>query len=166
MPLVVGMCLHCRSLHQCWQTHCCIRDYWNILWYLIFKTWAIFSSQCCLRMLYAQMYVYNTLVPRPSPSFPSLAVQLAEEGLVYFLTWVTSWTGQIMWMWATWNNQKQHILKHDYSELKDSSARRLFCCSSWNSREDIEWCLQKAHSTGNLHSIFFFLKSTAIYSPT
>ena len=32
----------------------------------------------------------SSLVSRPSPSFPALAVQLGGEGLVYFLTQVMS----------------------------------------------------------------------------
>ena len=127
MPLllVVGMCLHCRSLHQWWQTHRCIRDYWNILWYLIFKLPVLFTH-----VMYAQMYVYNTLVPRPSHTFPSIACRtLAGEVLVYFLMWVMSQAGQIMQTWASCKSQTTsptHILEHDYSESKDSSARRLF----------------------------------------
>ena len=108
MLLIVGMCLHCRSLHQWWQTHSCIWDYWNILWYLNFKTWAILAPIVvygCAGIMYAQMYVYNSLVPRPSHSFPSLAVQLAEEGLVYFLMWVTWRTDQIMRMWTSCESQ-------------------------------------------------------------
>ena len=47
---------------------------------------------------YSTYRVYTSLVPRLSPSFPSLAV---GEGLVHFLTWVMSQTGQIIRTWAS-----------------------------------------------------------------
>ena len=52
-----------------------------------FQDWAILAPSVvygCAGIMYAQMYVYSTLVPRPSHSFLSLAVQLVGEGLVIF----------------------------------------------------------------------------------
>ena len=52
---------------------------------------------------YSTYQGYTSLVPRPSPSFPSLEV---GEGLVHFLTWEMSQTGQIIRTWASCKPQK------------------------------------------------------------
>ena len=77
-------------------------------------------------IMYAQMYVYNTFVPRPSHSFPSLAVQLSGRGpgIFFHVSDVTDRAN-----YASCKSKATsatHILEHNYSELKDSSARRLF----------------------------------------
>ena len=52
---------------------------------------------------YSTYQGYTSLVPRPSPSFPSLEV---GEGLVHFLTWEMSQTGQIIRTWVPCKPQK------------------------------------------------------------
>ena len=44
--------------------------------------------------------------PGPRPASCRLQYGKVGEGLVRFLTWVTSWTGQIMQMWASCKPQK------------------------------------------------------------
>ena len=67
----------------------------------------------------------SSLVPRPSTSFPSLQYRKAEEGLVHFLTWMTSRTGQIRRTWASHKHfVRTHALECNYSESKDGKARR------------------------------------------
>ena len=62
------------------------------------------STQQC--MLTEHVYAKTSLVPRPRPAFRHLQYRKAGEGLVHFLMWVTSRTGQIMWTWATCKPQK------------------------------------------------------------
>ena len=68
--------------------------------------------------------------PGPRPASRRLQYDKVGEGLVRFLMWVTSWTGQIMQMWVSCKPQKNfactHTLEHDYSESKDGSVRRHF----------------------------------------
>ena len=67
----------------------------------------------------------SILVPRPSTSFPSLQCGKAEEGLVHFLTWMTSHTGQIRRTWASHKHfAHTHAIECNHSELKDGRARR------------------------------------------
>ena len=65
--------------------------------------------------------------PGPRPASHHLQYGKVGEGLVHFLTWVTSWTGQIMRTWVSCKPQKTwpalHALEHDYSESKDGSRR-------------------------------------------
>ena len=74
----------------------------------------------------------KTLASFPGPHPASHHLQygiLAGEGLVHFLTWVTSQTGQIMRTWASCKPQNftcTHALEHDSSGSKDGSARRRF----------------------------------------
>ena len=72
----------------------------------------------------------RSLVPRPSSSFPSLAVRKSGRGPGTF-TDVSDVTDRVNYanvgnMQTTKNLARTHTLEHDYSESKDGSTRRHF----------------------------------------
>ena len=98
-----------------------------------FQDWAILAPSVvygCAGIMYAQMYVYNSLVPRPSHSFPSFAVRLSRRGPGIFshMSDVTDRPNyaNVDVMWITNNFAHMHILERNYSESKDSSTQKLF----------------------------------------
>ena len=64
--------------------------------------WALSTSTCCKRGTADQIASF----PGPHPASRRLQYGKAREGLVHFLMWVTSWTGQIIRTWATCKPQK------------------------------------------------------------
>ena len=113
----------------------------------------------------------KTLASFPGPHPASHHLQygiLAGEGLVHFLTWVTSQTGQIMRTWASCKPQN-FACTHARTGARLFRVKRwqhtkaLLCRSSWDSREDREFFdsedTQQQFSCARPRSIKVFLLS-------
>ena len=106
------------------------RHSWMLLIQLIILAWIIMCmlAACSGPNNVLHFLVLSSLVPRPLPSFPSLAIRWSGRG-PGTCTW-HYYTGQIRWMWASCKLQKNfartHDLERDYSKSKDGSARRRF----------------------------------------
>ena len=97
--------------------------------------------------------VYNSLVPRPSPSFPSFAVRKVGEGLVIYTSSCEWRHGQekIMWTWVSCKPKKLRPHTHSGARLfrveRWQHTKVLLCCSSRDSREDREFYQAKTVKT-------------------
>ena len=87
--------------------------------------------------------------PGPCPASRCLQYGKAGEGLVHFLTWVMSQTGQIMQTWVSCKPLYPHA--HTGARLfrveRWQRTKKLLCCSSRDSQEDREFYQSKTVKT-------------------